>query len=33
VAERVVQALMAAGFDKQFAAALIKSLEKEVEKA
>jgi len=32
VADRVVQALLEAGFDKQFAASLVKAMKEEVEK-
>ena len=33
VADRVVQALLEAGFDKQFAASLLKAIKEEVERA
>jgi hypothetical protein len=33
VADRVVQALLEAGFDKRFAASLLKAMKEEVEKA
>ncbi|GAI56201.1 unnamed protein product, partial [marine sediment metagenome] len=33
VADRVVQALLEAGFDKQFAASLLKAMKEEVERA